>query len=468
MKRGFFTIMSAQFLSSLADNALFVAAVQLLRSSQAPEWQQAALVPMFALFYVVLAPFVGAFADSMPKGRVMLLSNFVKIAGCLLMLFGTHPLMAYAIVGLGAAAYSPAKYGILTELLPPSQLVKGNGWIEGLTVGSIVLGILLGGQLIGLAAVIMAFGSPILAGLLSGWDRRRLLVLALLWFAAVAMTALGALQWPIVQHYLASGRHGPEMRNAVGWWNATWMAATAMGLAIAGPLESMGLMRWAIPSLLLTNLGAIAFLTAFPKHPPHHDADAHAAHVPPTYRALLGAARVLHPMGYLVIGALSPILPYLFIALDTQPSAQAPIGATWHVARLLAVIVLWRTVFWHGRGATLVAAGLLLSLGFAFTITAPNEAVLIAGLAALGLGQGTIYYSAIYYGLAVGGAKIEAGGIHEALVGAGYFVGPGLGLLSLGAERSTPVFIGLVTGALAFGFVVALWQAGRARSQSTA
>jgi hypothetical protein len=292
--------------------------------------------------------------------------------------------------------------------------------------------------------------------------------IALLWFAAVAMTALGALQWPIVQHYLASGRHGPEMRNAVGWWNATWMAATAMGLAIAGPLESMGLMRWAIPSLLLTNLGAIAFLTAFPKHPPHHDADAHAAHVPPTYRALLGAARVLHPMGYLVIGALSPILPYLFIALDTQPSAQAPIGSTWHVARLLAVIVLWRTVFWHGRGATLVAAGLLLSLGFAFTITAPNEAVLIAGLAALGLGQGTIYYSAIYYGLAVGGAKIEAGGIHEALVGAGYFVGPGLGLLSLGAERSTPVFIGLVTGALAFGFVVALWQAGRARSQSTA
>ena len=71
--------------------------------------------------------FVGAFADSMPKGRVMLLSNFVKVTGCLLMLFGTHPLMAYAIVGLGAAAYSPAKYGILTELLPASQLVKANG-----------------------------------------------------------------------------------------------------------------------------------------------------------------------------------------------------------------------------------------------------------------------------------------------------------------------------------------------------
>ena len=151
MKKGFSTIMSAQFFSSLADNALLVAAVELLRQSQAPAWQVPALAPMFAFFYVVLAPFVGAFADCIPKGRVMFVSNSIKIVGCLMMLFGTHPLLAYAVVGLGAAAYSPAKYGILTELLPPSQLVKGNGWIEGLTVASIVLGILLGGQLIGAA-----------------------------------------------------------------------------------------------------------------------------------------------------------------------------------------------------------------------------------------------------------------------------------------------------------------------------
>ena len=164
MKRGFYTIMSAQFFSSLADNALFVGAVQLLRSSGAPEWQQAALVPMFALFYVVLAPFVGAFADAMPKGRVMLISNGIKIVGCLLMLFGTHPLMSYAIVGLGAAAYSPAKYGILTELLPASQLVKANGWIEGLTIASIILGVLLGGQLVSpmISQALLAFDFPLI------------------------------------------------------------------------------------------------------------------------------------------------------------------------------------------------------------------------------------------------------------------------------------------------------------------
>ena len=164
MKRGFYTIMSAQFFSSLADNALFVAAVELLRSSGQPEWQRAALVPMFALFYVVLAPFVGAFADAVPKGKVMFVSNAIKIVGCLMMLFGAHPLMAYAIVGLGAAAYSPAKYGILTELLPPSQLVKANGWIEGLTIGSIILGVLLGGQLVGrvVAGMLLGFDMPLI------------------------------------------------------------------------------------------------------------------------------------------------------------------------------------------------------------------------------------------------------------------------------------------------------------------
>jgi LPLT family lysophospholipid transporter-like MFS transporter len=164
MKRGFFTIMAAQFFSSLADNALFVVAVELLRSSKAPDWHGAALVPMFAFFYVVLAPFVGAFADSKPKGWVMFYSNAIKVFGCLCMLFGSHPLLSYAIVGLGAAAYSPAKYGILTELLPASQLVKANGWIEGLTIASIILGVVLGGQLVGhsVSHLLLSFDLPVM------------------------------------------------------------------------------------------------------------------------------------------------------------------------------------------------------------------------------------------------------------------------------------------------------------------
>ena len=148
MKRGFYTIMAAQFFSSLADNALLIAAIALLIEMHAPDWMKPLLKLFFTISYVMLAPFVGSFADSMPKGRVMLITNAIKVIGCAMMFASVHPLLAYAVVGFGAAAYSPAKYGILTELLPPEKLVAANGWIEGTTVGSIILGTVLGGVLI--------------------------------------------------------------------------------------------------------------------------------------------------------------------------------------------------------------------------------------------------------------------------------------------------------------------------------
>ncbi len=148
MPFGFYMIMAAQFFSALADNALLIASIYMLREMQAPQEYEPLLKLFFTVSYVALAAFVGAFADSMPKWRVMLISNTIKIGGCSLMLFGVHPLAAYAVVGLGAAAYSPAKYGILTEYLPSRLLVVANGWIEGLTVGAIILGTLVGGVLI--------------------------------------------------------------------------------------------------------------------------------------------------------------------------------------------------------------------------------------------------------------------------------------------------------------------------------
>ncbi|MCX8005582.1 MAG: lysophospholipid transporter LplT [Burkholderiaceae bacterium] len=162
MNRGFYTIMAAQFFSSLADNALLIAAIALLRDIQAPEWMTPLLKLFFFISYVVLAAFVGAFADSMPKGRVMFITNTIKIGGCALMFVGVHPLLAYAVVGFGAAAYSPAKYGILTELLPPEKLVVANGWIEGLTVGSIILGFVVGGVLVSpqVAGALLALDVP--------------------------------------------------------------------------------------------------------------------------------------------------------------------------------------------------------------------------------------------------------------------------------------------------------------------
>jgi len=148
VNRAFYTILLAQFLSALADNALLFAAIGLLVFSSAPEWFSPLLQTVFVVAYIVLAPLVGPFADALPKGRVMLIANTVKFVGCLIMLAGLHPLLAYAIVGVGAAMYSPAKYGILTELLPPEKLVVANSWMEGTTVAAIVLGAIIGGALI--------------------------------------------------------------------------------------------------------------------------------------------------------------------------------------------------------------------------------------------------------------------------------------------------------------------------------
>ncbi len=162
MSRGFYIIMAAQFFSSLADNALLVAAIALLMQADAPSWLTPYLKFFFVASYVLLAPYVGAFADRLPKGQVMFIANSVKIVGCVLMLWGLDPLAAYAVVGLGAAAYSPAKYGILTEYLPHRQLVVANGWIEGLTVVSIILGTMLGGMLLhaNVSGVLLHFDIP--------------------------------------------------------------------------------------------------------------------------------------------------------------------------------------------------------------------------------------------------------------------------------------------------------------------
>lgn len=162
MNRGFYNIMAAEFFSSLADNALLITAIFLLKQLESPAWMTPLLKLFFVASYVLLAAFVGPFSDAMPKGKVMFVTNLIKVLGCSMLFFNVHPLIAYGVVGFGAAAYSPAKYGILTELLPPEMLVKANGWIEGLTVTSIILGTVLGGTLINanVSATLLALDFP--------------------------------------------------------------------------------------------------------------------------------------------------------------------------------------------------------------------------------------------------------------------------------------------------------------------
>ena len=147
MSRGMAALLVAQFLSAMADNVLFVAAIAMLKAASGDD----ALLPLvqvtFVLAFILFAPYVGPFADAWAKGRVMFRANLIKLTGAALILGGLHPLAGYAIVGLGAAAYSPAKYGILTQLVGEGKLIKANGLLEGSTIAAILLGVMLGGWL---------------------------------------------------------------------------------------------------------------------------------------------------------------------------------------------------------------------------------------------------------------------------------------------------------------------------------
>lgn len=143
---GMMSVLLAQFFSALADNAILIAAIAIVKSQGLPN-----LVPLlqesFVVPFILLAPFVGQVADGFPKGRVMLVGNLVKLSGAIAMVAGINPLTAYGLIGIGAAMYSPAKYGILAQMFGPASLVRANGMMEGSTIVAILLGVILGGWL---------------------------------------------------------------------------------------------------------------------------------------------------------------------------------------------------------------------------------------------------------------------------------------------------------------------------------
>ncbi len=148
MPPSFHRIITAQFLSALADNALLIVAIALLQRTGQPAWWVPLLRFFFIIPYVVLAPFVGALADAVPKAKLMVWMNSLKWLGAAAMALGLHPLLAFGVIGIGGAAYAPAKYGLITEMVGPRQLVTANAWVEVTVVGAVLLGAASGGYLV--------------------------------------------------------------------------------------------------------------------------------------------------------------------------------------------------------------------------------------------------------------------------------------------------------------------------------
>ena len=237
-----------------------------------------------------------------------------------------------------------------------------------------------------------------------------------------------ALLWPIVESFVSGGLSGVGMRRAIGRWCIVWMAAVSAALLMMAPLmrsgEAQGLdARFAVFAVGPLSLVSLLALPWLPKSPGAH-ADEHAL-VPAGYRAQLASARVLLPASYMMVGALSPILPYVLTSIDIAPAAQTPLTATWLMVRLGAVALLAHAAFWHGKWSTLLVGAALLAGGFALVVAAPALWSVTVGLSLFGIGHGIIYYAALYYALRVGSAGVDAGGTHEALIGVGYVAGPG-------------------------------------------
>lgn len=272
-----------------------------------------------------------------------------------------------------------------------------------------------------------------------------------IWPVLATTNAMTGAMWPIVESYLSGGRRADKLRRAVGWFNICWASAiVAAGWLMAPLLENRALM-------VLLFVGVVQGLSAltlfwYAKEPARHAAEEHHPH-PPVYTRLLYVFRWLLPSSYVLTYCLVPILPTITSRLGVSLTWAAPLAATWALSRVGAFGVFWAWEGWHGKWATPVWTGATLLAGFGLAVTAGSVGALIAGLALFGVGMGGIYAAALYYAMEVGAAEVDAGGVHEALIGVGYTLGPLAGLLGLWVAKSGILNASAATLLIAFAFV---------------
>ena len=256
-----------------------------------------------------------------------------------------------------------------------------------------------------------------------------------IWLAGGVLGVCSAWMWPIVESFLVAGRHGREMRRIIGWWNMVWM------ISVAGTMFAMAPLMEGNASMVIVGLGgmfglATFVLIVFPKSPAIHDIETSSREVPQSYNKLLSGVRILLPMSYVINGTLAPLLPFVLTNLAIETFWQTPAVATWMIARVGMTAIMWRYEGWHGKWSILWMAIIAMAVGFVCIFTASGLPMLFAGLIIFGGGMGVTYYAGLYYAMAVGRARFDAGGTHEALIGTGYAVGPLAGLIAISFSSS--------------------------------
>ena len=270
---------------------------------------------------------------------------------------------------------------------------------------------------------------------------------------AMMASGMAASFWPLMESYVSSGRHGRTMRRALGAFNLSWMTAVPLAMFLMAPLMGSGAARWGLTLFVPMSLVSLLVLRWMPARPAPHAPEEVHRHVPAHYEALRNATRFLLPVAYIFIGALGPAMPFLLERLRVEETMETPLSAVWMCVRVGAVVALMLLHAWHGRWSTLAAGFAGLASGFALILWSPDVATLVCGLVLFGLGSAVVYFAAIYYAMAVGGADVDSGAFFETLVGLGYLVGPLAGLaLGIGAPY--------LWGVLAAGAACSLPAAG--------
>jgi hypothetical protein len=280
---------------------------------------------------------------------------------------------------------------------------------------------------------------------------------AALWIAALVGSAAAATTFPVVESYLTAGRHGAEMRSAIGKFNLTWTPATALPLLLLPLFGRASLLGSFAISAAATGVAWIA-ARWLPPHPARHEGEAAEAAIGAEYSSLLRAASWLLPFSYVVSATLAPVLPQRLAAVGAGPAASL-VAASWMAMRFVVLLLMWRSRFWHGRWEALGAASAALGVGLALVLLAGSLPTLIAGLLIYGAGMGLTYYTSLYYSMAMGRGAVDAGGNFEALIGVGYCLGP---LLGIAGQAAGPTHGGTATVALTW-LVAALVARGVVR-----
>ncbi len=266
-----------------------------------------------------------------------------------------------------------------------------------------------------------------------------------LWAFIIIFSPATGIFWPIVEGYLSGGRSGKALRWAIGRFNITWSIALVISFWLMAPLLGKN------PFLIFSLLGVLQLLMCgllcwFPAHPPEHLPEHHEP-TPEVYVPLLTIFRVLLIASYIVLSALSPLLPIVEDKLGVDVHWKTPLASAWLTSRVLLFILFERWHGWHGRWWTPWTGMGLMLVGFSACMMSPMTApiaehlglaTLLFGLVIMGIGIAITYYGALYYAMAVGNAQVDAGGKHEAVIGLGYTLGPMCGLAGLGLSGGDP------------------------------